>query len=71
MAVAVAIAMAAVDASVAVAGLVAVVSAVPLAAVGVAVPTAVDVVFGHGCGRSNFRDGDYGRGTGLLVAAIT
>jgi hypothetical protein len=63
--------MAAVDASVVVDGLVAVVSAVPLAAVGVAVPTAVDVVFGHGCGRSNFRGGDYGRGTGLLVAAIT
>ena len=65
------VAVAAVDASVSVAGLVAVISAMPFAAVGVVVPTAVDVVLGRGCGRSNFGGGSYGRGTGPLAAAIT
>ena len=49
--------VAAADASLTVTGLVTVVSAVPLAAIAVAVPKTVGVVFGHGCGRSNFRSG--------------
>ena len=58
MAVAVAIVMAAFDASMAVVGFVSVVSAVPLAAVGVAVPTAVDVVF---------RGVDYARSSNIII----
>ena len=52
------------------AGLVVVVSAVPYTAVEVAVLTTVDVVFGHGGGRSNFWDSSCGRGTGALAASI-
>ena len=58
VAMAVAIVMAAVDASVAMAGLVSVVSAVLLAAIGVAVPTAVDVVF---------RGVDYARSSNIII----
>ena len=61
LAIVVSVVMAAVDFSVVVVVPVAVVFAVPLEAVGMTVPTAVDVVFGRGCIRSNFRGGSYGR----------
>ena len=66
----VSVVVAAADFSVAVDVPVAVDFAVPLEAVGMDVPTAVDVVFGRGCGRSNFRGGSYDRETKPLVAAI-
>ena len=71
LAIVVSVVVAAVDFSVAVALPVAVVFVVPLKAMGMVVPTAVDVVFGRGCGRSNFRGGCYALEMGPLVAAIT
>ena len=59
-----------VDASVAMAGLVVVVSAVPYTAMKVVVLTTVDVVFGRGGGKSNFRESRYGEGTGALTELI-